>query len=359
MVAMASSPDQITPQWLTLALRESGHLPQGAVIATKHEIIGTGKMGDNARFTLTYDVDHCGPATLIAKLPATDETARTMAGVLGAYYNEVMFYQNLAGHTKLRTPLIYASEVNAEGTEFVILMEDLAPSEPGSQLIGESLEHSRLALQEAAKLAAAFYGDTAVAELAYVTSPARGDGGAQGGDLMQQCWPQFLDRFGHGLSAECVAFGDLYVDRHRHFVTRFQGQKTLIHGDFRCENVLFRPSTDSAPAIATVVDWQTVGESSALTDVAYFLGGSVEIEQRRAWEKDLIAEYAQNLNALGVNLTEQECWDQYREYAMHAIVITVLGAVFTAAEARSDKMFLAMIQRHLQQCVDLNSAEFL
>ena len=44
---------------------------------------------------------------------------------------------------------------------------------------------------------------------------------------------------------------------------------------------------------------------------------------------------------------------------MHGIVITVLGAVFTAPAERSDKMFLAMIQRHLQQCIDLNSAEFL
>jgi hypothetical protein len=34
-------------------------------------------------------------------------------------------------------------------------------------------------------------------------------------------------------------------------------------------------------------------------------------------------------------------------------------SALTDAEERSDKMFLTMIQRHLQQCVDLNSAEFL
>ncbi len=363
MVSIASSPDQITPEWLTLALRESGYLPEGNVIAAEHQIIGTGKMGDNARFTLAYDGDYHdnygAPATLIAKLPATDETARAMAGALGAYYNEVMFYKHLAGRTEMRTPQIYANEVNAAGTEFVTLMEDLAPAEPGSQLIGESLGHSRLVLQEAAKLAAAFYGDEEVAKLAYVTSPARSDGGAQGAQLMQQSWPQFVDRFGHGLSSECIAFGEHYVDRHVHFVSRFQGKKTVIHGDFRCENVLFSPAQDSEPGTATIVDWQTVGESSALTDAAYFLGGSLEIAQRREWERDLISEYSQWLDAAGVPLSPQDCWEQYREYAMHAIVITVLGAVFTAAEERSDQMFLAMIQRHLQQCVDLNSGEFL
>ncbi|MCZ6829297.1 MAG: phosphotransferase [Gammaproteobacteria bacterium] len=353
MVTIASSPEQITPEWLTLALQESGHLPVGEVIDAEYELIGTGKMGDNARYTLTYDGDYGAPATLIAKLPASDEKARTMAGALGAYYNEVMFYKHLAPRTEMRTPAIYANEVNAEGTEFVTLMEDLAPAQPGSQLRGESLEHTRLALQQAAKLAASFYGDEEIGALDFVTASARADGGAQGGELMQQCWPQFVDRFGHGLSSECIALGERYVDRHLHFVTRYQGKKTLIHGDFRCENVLFGPDT------ATIVDWQTVGESSALTDAAYFMGGSVDIPQRREWERQLIGAYADWLNAAGVDLGFQDCWEQYREFAMHGILITVLGACFTEAAERSDRMFLAMIQRHLQQCVDLDSSDFL
>ena len=44
---------------------------------------------------------------------------------------------------------------------------------------------------------------------------------------------------------------------------------------------------------------------------------------------------------------------------MHGILITVLGACFSEAAERSDRMFLAMIQRHLQHCVDLDAVEFL
>ena len=58
-------------------------------------------------------------------------------------------------------------------------------------------------------------------------------------------------------------------------------------------------------------------------------------------------------------LTFRDCWDQYREQAMHGIAIVVLGAIFSQPGERSDRMFLAMIQRHLQQCVDLSSEEFL
>lgn len=353
MIEIAATPEDITAPWLTAALKLSGHLDAGKVTGVEHKIIGTGKMGDNARLLLTYDGDYEAPATLIAKLPATDETAKMMAGELGAYYHEVMFYRHLADRTAMATPKIYANEINDAGTEFVILMEDLAPAEPGSQLIGESLENTKASLQQAAKLASTFYGDDSIAESDYVTSPSSSDGGAQGAALMEQCWPQFVDRFGHGLSSQCLAFGERYVANHLHFVNRYTGPKTLVHGDFRCENLLYNAGS------ATVVDWQTVGQSSALTDAAYFLGGSVHIDQRREWERALIDDYSISLAAGGADLSPQDCWEQYREFSMHGIIITVLGAVFTAAEERSDKMFLTMIQRHLQQCVDLDSAEFL
>ena len=55
MVAIASSPEQITAEWLTTALQESGYLSEGRVITAAYKIIGTGKMGDNARYTLGYD----------------------------------------------------------------------------------------------------------------------------------------------------------------------------------------------------------------------------------------------------------------------------------------------------------------
>ena len=51
-------------------------------------------MGDNARYFLSYEgAEDRAPSTLVAKFPAADERARTMAGAAGAYYNEVMFYR--------------------------------------------------------------------------------------------------------------------------------------------------------------------------------------------------------------------------------------------------------------------------
>jgi hypothetical protein len=72
-----------------------------------------------------------------------------------------------------------------------------------------------------------------------------------------------------------------------------------------------------------------------------------------------VNEYSDVLAGLGVNLGFEACWEQYREQAMHGLLITILGASFSEAAERSDKMFMAMIQRHLQHCVDLDAREFI
>jgi hypothetical protein len=354
MVDLVCRPEEVTVEWMNQALVEASCLDAGAVTGLSFKLIGTGKMGDNARFTLEYEGEPgSAPATVIGKFPAEDETARAMAAGGGAYYNEVMFYREFAPRTSMRTPTIYAAEVSEDRTEFILLMEDLAPAQPGSNLVGESLEHTRTVLAEAAKLAATFYGEAELGARDYVMAPARDDGGAFGQALMEDSWPRFVERFGKDLTPECIAFGERFASSYALFVSRNRGVRTIAHADLRSENVLF--GKDSA----TIVDWQTVSEGNALTDAAYFLGGSVDVVDRRAWEKDLVGEYRGWLAEEGVDLSFEECWEQYREQAMHGILITVLGATFSAPAERSDRMFLAMIQRHLQHCVDLDAGAFI
>ncbi|MFK7895137.1 MAG: phosphotransferase [Myxococcota bacterium] len=354
MSSFPTRPEELNADRLTEYLRSAGVLGDAAVSEVSSKVIGTGKMGENVRLSLSYDGDPGeAPATLVAKLPATDERARAMAGGSGAYYHEVMFFRALADRTSMRTPRIYASELSEDRTSFLLLMEDLSPAEPGNQLVGASRAEAEVSLAEAAKLASAFYGDEGLAEVDYVVSAAKDDGGAMGQALMEQSWPDFADRYGHGLSAECLAFGEQYAPKHSRFVMRYDGAKTLIHGDFRSENILYAGGT------AAIVDWQTTSESSPLADAAYFLGGSLESSDRRDWERALIEQYRQNLEAGGAVLSAQDCWDQYREFSMHGLMITVLGATFSTPDERSDRMFLAMIQRHLQHCIDLDAAEFL
>ncbi len=353
MIDVVESPEAVSAQWMTQVLTQSGHLDGGKVVDLDCDIIGTGKMGDNARFTLRYDsVQSKAPTTVVGKFPARDPATRQMAGAQGAYYNEVMFYREFAGRTDMRTPHIFANAISEDRQTFTLIMEDLSPDKPGSQLVPATLSQLQHVAKEAAKLSASFYGDPTLAEVDFIQSPLTDGGGAIAQAYLQQCWPGFLERFGDALSDDCKAFGTRYVDHHNAVTTRFQGPRTLAHGDLRAENILFGETG------CCVIDWQTMIEASPLTDLAYFMGSSLDVADRRSWEREVVAQHSELLAALGVALSVEECWSQYREQSMHGLTLTILGASFTAPDPRGDAMFRTVIQRQLQHCLDMNAAEF-
>lgn len=354
MLELISDVEKITPEWLTQALQQANILNQSKVKSVEWSIIGTGKMGDNARLKLDYVGDaEAAPRSIIAKLPAADETARSMASAMGAYRKEVEFYQELAQHSSVNIPQVFVSLINNEGSDFIILMQDLAPAEAGNQLASESFLRAESVLLEAAKLHADFYQKTALLAHPAVTQTDK-DSAAFGQSLLEQQWPGFKERFGHSLSAECLAFGDQYIKQHVAWSQTYEGPKTLIHGDLRTENILYTHDNT-----AILVDWQTTMASCPLADVAYFLGGSLDTSTRRKHEKVLLQVYIGKLNALGIRLSIEDGWKQYRQYSIHALMITILGAMFSAPDERGDTMFLLMAQRHLQHCVDMEAHDFL
>ncbi len=353
MTDFPTRPEALGPDELTHYLRAAGLLAGGRVTGARFELIGTGKMGDNARYFLSYDGEAGGaPPTLVAKFPAADERTRSLAGVSGLYYRETMFYRVLAPRASIRIPAVYGSEISADRMSFLLLLEDLAPAEPGVQMVGETREHTVPALREAVKLAAAFYGDASILDMDHV-------GRAHGGNvdfaqmLLADAWPGFVDRFGHGLDPGQLAFGERYVADFASAASSYEGATTLVHGDFRSENILF------GGGIPTTVDWQTVAISGPLTDVSYFIGGSIEAGDRRAWEHDLLSGCRRQFGEAGVELGESECWDLYRWGAMHGVMITVLGATFSSPDPRGDEMFMTMIRRHTRHCLDVGVDEFL
>ena len=353
MTDFPTRPEALGPDELTHYLRAAGLLAGGRVTEARFELIGTGKMGDNARYFLSYDGDAGGaPSTLVAKFPAADERTRSLAGAVGIYYREAMFYRVLAPRASIRIPAVYGSEISADRLSFLLLLEDLAPAEPGVQMVGETRAHTVLALREAVKLAAAFYGDDSVLDLDHV-GRAHGESADFVQMLLVDAWPGFADRFGHGLDRGQLAFGERYVANFSSAASSYEGATTLVHGDFRSENILFGSD------IATTVDWQTVAIASPLTDVSYFIGGSIEADDRRAWERDLLSGCRRQFGEVGVELGEAECWDLYRRGAMHGVIITVLGSIASSTDPRGDEMFMTMIRRHTRHCLDVGADEFL
>src|SRR3990172_855059 len=134
-------PHDLTPEWLTEALRRSGTLGSAAVTAVDTEVIGEGAgfMGQLALVRLRYDRPEEGaPQTLIAKLPAAAPENREVAMFFRFYEREVRFYEQIADALELRTPRRYCSQFEPATGASVLLLEDLAPARVGDQLAGGS-----------------------------------------------------------------------------------------------------------------------------------------------------------------------------------------------------------------------------
>ena len=133
--------DHSTPQvgaaWLSEALRAANLLGDDEITAVEWQPIGTGQVGDSARFTLTYDRPGAGPATLAGKFPAEDATSRQTAVTHGLYAKEVSFYRELAG------------ELLRRGIESrVISMEDEWPLEALVTHTNEELRQAKTPIPE-------------------------------------------------------------------------------------------------------------------------------------------------------------------------------------------------------------------
>ena len=82
MNGFPTHPEGVTAEWLTERLRAAGELDHGRVTSVSWQPIGTGQVGDSARFTLSYEGD-ADPPTLAGKFPAADPTSRGTAAAFG------------------------------------------------------------------------------------------------------------------------------------------------------------------------------------------------------------------------------------------------------------------------------------
>ena len=109
-----------------------------------------------------------------------------------------------------------------------------------------------------------------------------------------------------------------------------------------------------------VVDWQTVGLGIGASDAAYFLGASLLVPDRRAYEHDLIGGYHEQLLSRGVgDYSREACWQDYRRQSFAGLVMAVVASMIVEQTERGDEMFLAMASRHAAHAVDLEAEEFL
>lgn len=340
-LAVSTFPEQqdITPEWLAEALGID------AVPEVSQRSIGTGQVGENVRYTLTWPADTDGPNSVVGKFPSPDLTSRETAAATGSYVKEVGFYRDLQGSVTITTPTILALHEDLENNRFLLLMQDIAPAEQGDQITGCSVEEATLAIDALVGLHAPRWNDATLLDLEWMAGRTPERAGEMAG-LYSMVFPGFVERYAERLGSDVVAVGERLGAAIESWFTSFQTATTLVHGDYRLDNMLFGTSP-AAPL--TVVDWQTAAVGHGPADLAYFIGAGLVPEVRRTVENDLVTRYANALRSAGVEVATEDIGHDYVMGSASGYVMAVIASMIVGRTDRGDEMFCVMAERHADQ----------
>lgn len=315
-----ASADRLTPAWLTAAL--CGGRPGVAVAAIE---LGDAHSGTSARrhVRVTYTDPSAAadlPTALFTKSTPTFAT-RLLLGIAGMAQAEATFYNLVRPRLEVNAPLGYHASVDPRSLRSMIILEDVAHTRKAS--FGNALQAlSRSEAEDVVTQLAAVHGafwdspafgrDLAGLRTAHAVQlelndvvgfPRRTAKGLQRCEDVvspavlskrKQIWPMFMKSLA------------LHADK----------SQALLHQDVHPGN-WYR---DEAGGMG-LYDWQGLARGLWALDYAYALGSALTVDDRRAWESDLMELYLDRLyEAGGPQPSFARAWNDYAEQPLHGLV---------------------------------------
>ena len=362
MPTIPQSLAEITPQWLTSALRSSGVLDQGAVVSCRAESIGEefGFASRVARFELTYDPAVCpAPSSIIVKLPTSDPDQQRSDVLREKYIREAAFYSEIGPEAGIRVPRCYYVSHDPSTASFVLLLEDLSDGRFGDAAKGWAIGDAELVVDSLAALHARWWDDPRLGGFKWLPSFASTI--SQQLDRLVQRREVFLHRHGEVLPREIEELTVRIGPQHAPLFAALEGPpETLLHVDTHLDNLVFFDEEQGSRLV--LFDWQGVARGRCVVDLALFLSG-VSPELRRKHETDLIERYEQGLIGRGVATYPRErLRADYRVAMLRWWVGTVNGLGSTYAQSwtgrqlevarqTAERMSAAVLDHHLSDLV--------
>jgi hypothetical protein len=292
--------DEITPEWLTTVLRESGAIDSASVESFNAETIGAsrGNAGLIVRVEMQYDVKHFGaPNTVIAKFAKPDESHR--ARFAKFYSVETSFFQQMTSDVGMRIPKMYFAECDAVSSFFCLILEDLSHLREVDLTTDCDLEDAQLVMKSLAALHAKWWDrpdlPTWLLDFGKLVEP----------EMLIERFESLIDPFLE-ISGDYLPAGLEPVIRRlapklpdvQQLMT--ESRVTLSHVDFKLMNMFFDDDAEGNERLI-VYDWQSAARSRGSVDVAEFLMSSFSNETRRKYEAQLLRLYYDQLLEHGVS----------------------------------------------------------
>lgn len=344
---------EVSPQWVEECvgrgkLKNINLVPMGE---------GVGMMSSMSIIELEWEDSKDMPSSLVLKLAAENDTNRAVSQQFNLYLKEVSYYKELAPKTTARSPLVYASEIDEEHN-FFLLMEDVSTYRMGSQIDGATVQECELCVDFLVNLHASFWNQ--LSDVEWLPNMSGSDNATNMALGCEAGWPQLQQIFGEFVPDNIEAQRERYLAA----IPTLQAQldqhpKTLIHGDFRMDNMLFGQAPEHDRLL--VVDFQGPLQGNGIHDVAYLLSHSAKTEVRRKHERDLIEHYANGLINAGVkDYSVEKAWNDYRIGVLYSwTVAVVIAGTMDPANERGFAWMSKMVERNGLAINDLDCLDLL
>lgn len=350
-----ASVEQVTPEWLTAVLTQSGALSKGRVASFEDEsterILSTG-----SRLRIAYSNGAAGtmPARLFLKTVNADQDDEFF-GV-----SEVNYYvRDYKGVACAPIPRCYDAVFSEEQRRYHLLLDDLAETHVEAKHKPRTLPYG-LALVEALACLHAHYWGAGRVVLAGDSIPTA----SQIGRYVAVAQPgagHIIEHFSQALKPHWPALiGEIFERHPRAMIARTNEPNgfTLIHGDPNWNNILV-PRDGDRPLY--LIDRQPFDWSLTVWlgvyDLAYALVLDWEIEERRQNEIPLLRHYHEQLVERGV---DDYSWEQLMIDYRLSVAICVYVAVEWCRGGINEAwthVWLPMLQSALTACDDLRCSE--
>jgi len=322
--------DEVSTTWLSNVL---GY----PIRSMQSSRMGTGQTGAACRIDVEAEQ---GPKSFVLKGAAGELEARKRVAI--GYRREVGFYAELADRLDIRVPHCWYAGITDDGLKCTLLFEDLSPRVPGVQVEGCSVDRAEAAIRNLVGLHAPRWNDPTLFEHPFLKLRAHDAKSAKFlGDITRSTAAQFVDRYRDELEPEDAATMLAAADAIEAWVLLKNEPFTLIHGDYRPDNLMF--GVDSNDVVA--VDWQTLEVAPPARDLAYFIANSLSVDERRRHERDLVRLYVDELAEDGVRGYDfDRCFRSYRLGFLQGTMTVSIGSIYATGQrtAQSDAMFLSM-----------------
>ncbi len=348
-------PEEVTTDWLSDRLADAGLLTGSHVTAIEYCSIGTGQVGDSIRFSIRYDREGAGPATIAGKFAASDPTSRGTAQMMKLYLREVGFFRGLAAKLPVRTPRPIHAEIAEDNGDFILLMEDLGPARQGNQLSSCNVEDARHAICQAADLHGPSWEQASIVDADFIQPDPQIS--AMAAALYPRSTDTFVERYSGDVPGDLMAIVKRLGELSEPLFGLAKDRKCLVHGDFRLDNMLFDIRGGEEPL--AIVDWQTLRPGDGAEDIGYFMGAGIGSKLRRSAEDELLDLYCERMGSHGVPLTRDAIDRGYKLGALHGVSTAVFSAANVVRTERGDANFLSMAMGALELVQDTGALALL